>query len=166
MDKTQQYIQQCETAREIQYNKYANGFEEGDYVFDGKIVRIVGHDFLNIQSKHDTTPLNIFNFYMVEPCELNTIYNEALPREIQMRTEKYVSEYISNPTWLPRQDQLQDMAGTLSKYHVHLTASFLRWCETYSKNPIFSMEQRWFGYIMFTQHNKKWNGTEWKSLCE
>ena len=71
-------------------------------------------------------------------------------------------------TWLPRQDQLQEMLGGLEKGFIN----FPKWLEhTYGLNygnypnghlHIFkTWEQLWLAFVMKEKYNKVWDGTEW-----
>lgn len=164
MDKSDEYINMCKCARKIQYNKYADGFEEGDYVFDGKIVRIVGHDFLNVRSKYQNAPRQMYEFYMVESQpEIN---NDHLPYEIEMKTGKYVIERISHPIWLPRQDQLQELTSTpqLNTSGNQIKA-FNLWYKYFDKILSgCSFEQIWLHYLMSIKYTSIWYESGWKDI--
>ena len=71
-------------------------------------------------------------------------------------------------TWLPRQDQLQEMV-TVS-HEVDYNNSMYPileklWefsCTLYlMKNPPTSMEQLWLAFVMKSLYSKTWNGSEW-----
>lgn len=86
-------------------------------------------------------------------------------------------------TWLPRQDQIQEMVGT---YHndksgrcfcwvctmgrfngfleEHINQEFEQEIECFNKQKdfqVFSMEQLWLAFYMYEKHKKTWDGKEW-----
>jgi len=84
-----------------------------------------------------------------------------------------VTNWKDECVWLPRQDQLQEMAYNAKTLgtEVHLAKSAIGkhgamfWWATHNmyyalqfKN---SMEQLWLAYVMYEKYNKKWNGKEW-----
>jgi len=106
MDKSKEYIKMCEGAHVIQHEKYLAGFEEGDFVYTGSDVRVVGHDFINMVNfctKHKKTT---FDFLMFEPDGCNISYESPTPETIDTRIGIYQVSTISHPVWLPRTDQL------------------------------------------------------------
>jgi hypothetical protein len=66
----------------------------------------------------------------------------------------------TNPTWLPRQDQLQEI---YSKDLYSLLHDFDRWIEWGNQDSMQcdSMEQLWLAFVMKEKYNKVWNGTDW-----
>jgi len=73
--------------------------------------------------------------------------------------------YSYDLTWLPRQDQLQDMVREDTDYHALM--KFDTWVFTlarvYDDKIIgkFSMEQLWLAFVMHELHGKKWDGEDW-----
>lgn len=70
-------------------------------------------------------------------------------------------------TWLPRQDQLQDMvkerfAGAHSLIHWFEQWFTLNWLKD-SSLADWSMEQLWLAFVMKEKYNKAWNGKNWIS---
>lgn len=68
----------------------------------------------------------------------------------------------SNPVWLPRQDQLQEMweyshssYSKIQKFTAELDNDF-----DYFVN-FDSMEQLWFAFVMHELYQKKWDGDKW-----
>ncbi len=75
-------------------------------------------------------------------------------------------------TWLPRQDQLQEMAfsntsGTDHKMIRELNVFYDYWDENGIPTIFFSWEQLWLAFVMKERYDKTWNGKEWSdvSLC-
>jgi len=68
------------------------------------------------------------------------------------------------PTWLPRQDQLQEIViGRV----FDSAQDLMRWAYSfldtiYQQYPYNSIEQFWLMFIMKEKFNKEWNGSEWK----
>ena len=57
--------------------------------------------------------------------------------------------------WLPRQDQLQEMAGKFPEYVVD-------WYQfTLENGHLESMEQLWLCFVMSQKFSKQWNGKDW-----
>jgi len=74
-------------------------------------------------------------------------------------TRKYVTWAKSHDTWLPRQDQLQDMMFTTKDITaMHIIA----WLNSGGiKYNSLSMEQTTLKMVMYTKHGKEWNRSEW-----
>ena len=85
----------------------------------------------------------------------------------------YKGEITKGFIWLPRQDQLQKMAGVSKAWH------FLEWIKRITFKPIsegispdvllqydtqWSMEQLWLAFVMQEKYGKVWNEEEWKPL--
>ncbi len=72
-----------------------------------------------------------------------------------------VASHLSRLIYLPREDQLQKMVrGTFSRQLLRL--------DKWMKDPSFmwkycdSMEQLWLAFVMQENHNKVWDGEDWK----
>lgn len=68
-------------------------------------------------------------------------------------------------TWLPRQDQLQEMVelnliNRLTTFESYLIKNWYIRSNFWWKNT--SMEQLWLAFVMWELHKKKWDGTGWK----
>ena len=81
---------------------------------------------------------------------------------------------ISQPIWLPRQDQIQEMLdpkpypGMFLKFVKFLGWDGISWDSHNYPNwgnisCFSSMEQLWLAFLMKEKFNKSWNGKEW---CE
>jgi hypothetical protein len=75
---------------------------------------------------------------------------------------------IKPMVWLPRQDQLQEMASLLCNYKTQILKFFNNWIKD---NKILisdyrSMEQLWLTFVMHTVYNKAWGslGNRWIEL--
>jgi len=80
---------------------------------------------------------------------------------------KYECDYGSNPIWLPRQDQLQEMMkyGFKHELDINLARYFHAWLIN-KPNQITdaSMEQLWLAFYMHEKHGKIWNGEKWVGI--
>ena len=72
--------------------------------------------------------------------------------------------------WLPRQDQLQDMAWDKEIGEDNIDHLLMRFYTEIHKIPDFdwqywdrfrTMEQKWLAFVMKSRYNKVWNGKEW-----
>lgn len=89
--------------------------------------------------------------------------------------EGYFVELSEVPTavWLPRQDQLQEMA-LAKEYHEdnidHLLMRFLNMIHTLPNfdwhywGRFRTMEQKWLAFLMWVKFEKRWNGKEWVKI--
>lgn len=73
------------------------------------------------------------------------------------------NQYIYQPrfTWLPRQDQLQEM---LNKELADLVWDFGAFLYPMNSSVHYdgkSMEQLWLAFVMYEKYNKTWNGEDW-----
>ena len=82
-------------------------------------------------------------------------------------------------TWLPRQDQLQEMIDQQQRDWVNVLEMFTLYAfygdNTYTlggtpvyygmgiPHNVFSMEQLWLAFVMKEKFNKTWNGEAWQS---
>ncbi len=64
--------------------------------------------------------------------------------------------------WLPRQDQLQEMAR-LCVGGSNIYGRLRQITEFQMKTPHQTMEQLWLAFVMKEKFNKTWNGSEWIS---
>jgi hypothetical protein len=73
-------------------------------------------------------------------------------------------------TWLPRQDQLQDMVRDKEIYiHKEPGMKWCLWLETDEMGPkeilyFETPEQLWLSIVMKERFNKTWNGEAWTSI--
>ena len=74
---------------------------------------------------------------------------------------------MDNKTWLPRQDQLQEMVKPKPDYpFAYIICDFVKYYENRGETEFnaCSMEQWWLCFYMKEKHNKTWNGTEWERI--
>ena len=76
--------------------------------------------------------------------------------------------HLSKYSWLPKQDQLIEMAQVPGRRYENVTQDFFNWTkvpyEVLSDTPatLFrSMEQIWLAFVMQQKFNKQWDGSEW-----
>ncbi len=74
--------------------------------------------------------------------------------------------YKPTTTWLPRQDQLQEMYQLTTT--AHLIAAFNIWLKDAPVDMYLwgAMEQLWLAFVMKEKHGKVWNGEEWDAVLE
>ena len=74
--------------------------------------------------------------------------------------------------WLPRQDQLQDIAINSARYRVNINPRWLlhidyenfcygKFSINKSIDKFKSFEQLWLAFVMKEKYNKEWNGEKW-----
>ena len=140
MDKSATYIQMCEKAGEIQRQW---GQHHGDvFVTDtGKIVYWVN---------------KIHQLQRVKSGFVIDAKDEVIT--------------LSKVTWLPRQDQLIEMAQEAGRSYGSVLQDFFKWADTPyetdaqpAKKIFLSMEQVWIAFVMQKNYGKKWKGSEWAS---
>jgi len=135
MDISKEYIEACKKAEKIQYK---HKYKEGDwFCWPGKGVVCLGH-YVPIWENIVTPGGYDYDFQDID---------------------------YSNCIWLPRQDQLQEITGTISililldDFHKFLDSDY------YSvKCPGFyfnSIEQLWLAFVMKKKYNKIWTNKEW-----
>ena len=78
--------------------------------------------------------------------------------------------YNTTYTWLPRQDQLQEMVPGFveqSRWAIPLALRFADFCEEQANNPLSwgtsipTFEQLWLAFVMQAKYRKHWTGEEW-----
>ena len=143
MDTSETYIKMCEKAEEIQKlaDKYWDRFSIACW-HSPNHVRCKGH-FEDWHMAYKYCPV------CGKPLKITPEYS------ICTRMEG------NDGTWLPRQDQLQEMAfpdeSTSVRQMVEPFYEFVK-----STNLICaSMEQLWLAFVMKERYSKLWNGEEW-----
>ena len=66
-------------------------------------------------------------------------------------------------TWLPRQDQLQEMSEYFPSTLL-LNSMFWNFAKDCYLPDEASMEQLWLAFVMKELHNKQWTGSEWSCI--
>lgn len=73
--------------------------------------------------------------------------------------------------WLPRQDQLIEMAQVPQRRYAQTTQDYFDWTKTpyraLGDEParlFVSMEQLWLAYLMERRFGRQWDGREWRAL--
>lgn len=134
MDTSKEYILMCEKADEIQYLRPLDSeFQEGD--FYGYYDEHHHYEGTYPDGKH------------IADWTSGIAYDDGeygLP---------YKSEGYS---WLPRQDQLQDMVTDYPN-----DIKMRRFYEWYQDNYFPTYEQDWLAFVMKERWNKTWDGKEW-----
>jgi len=141
MDKSQKYIEMCEKAREIQA-QWVQG--KGDwFVSEDDSVR----------------------------CCVSASYESAIIRKGFRITENEGVIRLSKYIWLPRLEQLMDMAQKKNISHGNSVHVFYHWTKIpYDASDRFpgkiftSVEQSWLAFVMQIKYFKKWNGKDWTTI--
>ncbi len=133
MDTSETYIKMCKKAKKIQaiWQKVPQGLWHGHYSD--------GYDG---------------SFYYIKPQD-NT------DDGIRCVDYEHDTSDIAEQTWLPRQDQLQEMySGDLYT----LLHDFTWFIEQGDKSSMqcTSMEQLWLAFVMKEKYGKVWDGEEWR----
>ena len=135
MDTTDEYIEMCKEARQIQqiWKKTI-----GDY-------------FYNPPYYSSNNVSIIFDSY---------IRNKEEGREYYGGTYSNNEQVLDGATWLPRQDQLQAIVdlNTIVNWHFY---NFVNDGLSTYLDYFTSMEQLWLAFVMQKIYNKIWNGSEW-----
>jgi len=138
MDTSREYITMCDEAEEIQKSWLP---EHGDFFIGERNKLRVWIDGINDPDK------------VVTGVEVE--FRDGIP---------HLTRYI----WLPRLDQLIEMAQEAQIRYERITQAFLDWTRRdYGTLPgqprrIFtSLEQIWLAFVMLRKHGKKWNGETW-----
>jgi hypothetical protein len=109
-------------------------------------------------------------FYGGSPCvkgdgnRMNDTHCYVMTRKgNSMLTNRFLQSSQKQKTWLPRQDQIQEMFMTaLNSYSK--TKEFVKWLDTEIYNPFtFSLEMLWLMFYMEQRYNKRWDAVvkEW-----
>ena len=87
-----------------------------------------------------------------------------------VRVDSFCSEYDyykEGNVWLPRQDQLQELAlGKYEEFNYHYALEKFRkeaWGSDFSALDYTSMEQLWLAVLMKKKYSKFWNGKDWQN---
>ncbi len=143
MDKSPAYVTMCEKAAEVQEHWRQ---EHGD-VFLGEQGRITCW----VAGVHDTKPIR------------QGMCIERSSDDKLIRLRKYI--------WLPRLDQLIELAQVPGKRYERITQDFFEWTKREypfsSGEPrhIFgSLEQIWLAFVMQRKFDKGWDGLRWKRV--
>jgi len=138
MDKSKKFIRMCESAKEIQ-QKWKQ--EYGD-------------------------------FFVAESGQIKCWISRA-PAEVKFKKGFGITVdadviYIAKYIWLPRQNQLIEMAQIPGHRYEIIVQNFYSWTkEPYEMlndmpNKLFrTMEQIWLAFVMQQKFNKQWNDTQW-----
>jgi len=141
MDLSEQYLEMCKQAKEIQdiWN-----IKEGDYILhvEGDLKEIG----ISVSHSKDSA-----NFYV----------NGRV---------KYTYSF-STLFWIPRQDQLQDLSWNTDILEDNIRHLLMRFNDTINGlepedqdfywTQFSTFEQLWITFYMWTKHYKIWNGEHW-----
>ena len=152
------FIDQCSKANQLIHAKLNLGFNEGDYIWDGERVRLIGHDFIDLKKIYNEHRNLCFRFAMMEdePIHINT---DNYPQEISFKHGVYVAESIRNPVWIPTQEQLQNILLSVGGDYTKLLKQFIHHTEYHNSYKASSKptEQLWLEYFMWKKHRMNWD---------
>ncbi|MBA7492534.1 hypothetical protein ES702_03084 [subsurface metagenome] len=141
MDTSKKYIEMCEKAEEIQAERILGRCEFGDlfYLEDG--------------FAHGGKFRFIGSYDGYETDHGYDIIDKTL---------------IRRSFWLPRQDQLQEMAAKMPTWTdtrpINVLCRFWNWWNSSDWNLCSdntTLEQLWLAFVMKEKYNKTWSGKEW-----
>ena len=177
MDKSETYIKMMQHNPDLIYPKWERGFQEGDYIYDGKTAHILGHDYVGIKQFFQPNPISPepphheFRIALFEPLTATSYVADESPSKIDIKTGKYTITTVYNAIWLPRQDQLQEMENPKG------FSGFIDWrgwldnIYPDQENPFDvdavrfnSWEQLWLAFIMSELYQKRWHNGEWRTM--
>lgn len=157
MDKSKTYIEMCAKAKEIQ-----NHWKE----FKDDI-----GSFYVVPYFHDEFRLELESMSLAEefnPKVECTCYDYCSCPSCEALTAKGVPEWVEGDIWLPRQDQLQNIAinnydGSDNIQRIQqLNADFTNFLIRAPKNELFEThEQLWLAFTMKMVYQKSWENN-WK----
>ncbi len=140
MDKSSEYIQMCAKASEIQKQWTP---KHGDFFVgeEGKIE-------VWVSRVHDKRNL---------VSGVRVVFDNGIPK---------VTKYI----WLPRLDQLIELAQQRGKRYELITQEFFDWTKIpyrtlsgYPRKVFDTLEKIWMAFIMQSKFKKQWDGENWIS---
>jgi len=156
LDASKTFIKMCEKAIKIQESK--------NILLPGDIIQIKK----SLSDNHKTYDIICIG----EPIQTQRHKNNL--HILYEGYDDYYSFYREFFTWLPRQDQLQDMIkqdidsqGIITrKTGYWYTKELTKWFDTYSypNTTIFidaTPEQAWLMFVMHREYNKVWDGEDW-----
>jgi len=141
MDTSETYIKMCDCPEIQEQSKCQVGYSD--------LVKLWGHDTIDVDG--------------YKKGNLQVDHHDNLLIHGWWRGK-------SNHVWLPRQDQIQEMMGSLLDKRVEYqkccycyAEKIYRFADSDScKLPIAStMEQLWLAFYMWEKHKKTWNGDKW-----
>ena len=142
MDKSPKYIEMCKAAKEVQ-NQWKQ--EYGDF-------------FVSENGR-------------IECWISDNQKGQKIKRGFAINIKKGIIR-LSKYIWLPRLNQLIEMAQEIGRRYESVTQDFFDWTkrpyERLSGQPgeLFpSMEQIWLAFVMHKKHGKQWDGSNWVKVC-
>jgi len=153
MDKSEEYIKMCESAKEIQksWQPDVGDWFLNDYRETTGFIEDVENQIWNYKDKDKwekiqclTQKLSIEEYVVISDSDGSHIYT--------------ISEFFKHRhVFLPQQDYLQNMLGDNEPYSL-----FNKLYAFGEKNYLFKTpEQLTLAYVMKEKFNKSWNGSEW-----
>ncbi len=140
MDTSKEYIKMCEKAEEIQKHTP----EAWDY-------------YVCLTHLYDTPP--------AEEIAVLSGYETDGGTYGPNVCKKDYCDFWKFKTWLPRQDQLQEMLKSMPGHRMigwaRQLEGLLKFANDDSRNFTWSWEQFWIAFVMKEKYNKIWDGETW-----
>ena len=165
MDTSKEYIKMCRRAKEIQdfYFKVEDMRPNlPSFIWDERMQRICLHLWIPSRLAKELS-------LQIPHLAISTEWEN----DGNIRIEESEAPYSETAIWLPRQDQLQEMAGDYTDVWYEITGSCGIWATEQEDHEIYkychwtqfsSMEQFWLAYVMKKKYDKVWDGSDWKLL--
>ena len=154
-------IEQCKTAYPLIKYKQHHGFNEGDYIWDGKKVRLIGHDTLSITKKYDPK-YPYFIFSMLKPAPAVSVDWENPSETATIMHGEYAFEVIRRPVWIPTTDQIQEILLRSGGSYLNLLKQFAHYTE-YHNSYMWqdkTKDQLWLEYFVWIKFSLVWQYVE------
>jgi len=97
----------------------------------------------------------------IKMCEKAKEIQQLAPSPTYEDKEFWHIDDDGDNTWLPRQDQLQEMVkrGNAKFHPYNLLWRLMRFA--HNSFDCTTMEQLWLAFVMKEKYNKTWNGEDW-----
>jgi hypothetical protein len=170
MDTTQEYIEMCGKAEEIQ--SLPMKFDKGCVFFAYELIDCYGLD----NKLEETSKTEYILFYGLSGFQYDSHYHfDKFPGLYWQINHGRTTTYFEQmrPIWLPRQDQLQKLLSKVKSVYQNslpervwtLQSAFNKFThELYTHEECdnwTSMEQLWLAFVMKERYGKMWNGKDW-----
>lgn len=137
IDTSEQYIDMCGAAIEIQAYRCGGQNVKGDYFW------------------HPIDPIRVIGSEAIRKIEDNSIW---LPRQDQLQE---ILKQAMLATELKAGHLVENADISSWTLHCHFTLFVQEWIDIDNK---YSFEQLWLMYVMLTKFKKTWDGKEWKKI--
>lgn len=155
------YVNMCAMAiDEIQKIKHTGKMNEGDRIYDGEKIRVVGHDFIGLNNLYMKTGCPAYEVAIEQSKEIDYQIRKGSEGKNSIYKGLYEIVTLVNFVWLPTTSDLISMM--MKKFELESYVEFI--CkveEILSSQPIYydvsdSSEELFLKFYMETLHNKFW----------